>query len=183
MATGGTATGGIATGGACAAVDVLPAPGTACNGVGWSYCDLAGNRCVCAGTWYCSSACAPDRAPTPNTPCSGGLACDYPAQGITCACVDSLWVCAGGPTCPAAVPATGDGCAGLANLVCDYPGSVHLGCACLADSTATRWVCMTLAACPEGPPPYSATCDGPSLCTYGSLRCGCLQAGTLWTCV
>jgi hypothetical protein len=184
--TGGNATGGAASAGGppvCTSVTTLPPVGTSCSKAGEAECDAAGQRCVCAGSWYCNTACNPTLPPTPDTACSTGLACNYPGAGVACSCVNSRWVCLGGKTCPAAEPLTGDACNGLSGQVCDYPGSPHYGCACLAASTGAVWTCVQLNPCPALQPVYPTTCPGLALCSYGGTQCGCLQAGTPWTCV
>jgi hypothetical protein len=146
--------------------------------------DGKGGRCVCAGgTWFCNDTCHPT-PPAAGTACDPGSACTYPAEGVTCACVGPTWVCLSHDACPSRVPTTGSACDGMTGLACDYPGSMHLGCACLSEGRGPRWTCLALAGCPVAKPEYRATCDaGPALCIFGSSRCGCLRPGGRWFCV
>jgi hypothetical protein len=196
-ATGGTDTGGSATGGTasvplCDTVDSLPAVGTACATLGESRCDPIGNQCVCArGIWYCNTSCA-STYPTEPTPCSDcirGAACNYPS-GASCACINLKWMCIGTSACSASMPAFGDACDGLSGSWCDYPNSnpaLHMAAYCQPtpySSTGSTWAVLQSAVCPATQPAYSLTntCPGAALCSYGSTRCVCPEAGAPWIC-
>jgi hypothetical protein len=190
--TGGSSAGGTETGGQPAdgrsgqggALAALPTRATACTD-GESRDDGKGGRCLCGGgIWFCNDTCNRTTAPAPGTACEQGSACVYPADGVTCACVVSTWICLARDACPPRIPMTGNACDGMTGLACDYPGQVHLACACLAAGAGSRWTCLSLSSCPVTQPAYPATCDtGPTICSYGSTRCGCLRSGSPWLCV
>jgi hypothetical protein len=188
-APGGTQTGGQPAGGSGGrggVVASLPTRATACAADdGESRYDGRGGRCLCAGgIWFCNDACSRSTPPLPGTACDQGSACVYPADGVTCACVASTWICLARDACPSRVPMTGNACDGMTGVACDYPGPAHLACACLAAGAGSRWTCLSLSSCPATQPAYPATCDtGPTICSYGSTRCGCLRSGGPWLCV
>jgi hypothetical protein len=167
--------------------------GTTCTVAGESQCNTSGDRCVCQlGMWYCNTACASTypTQPTPNTTCLRGAACTYGDAG--CACVNSLWMCVGGSSCPdaASLPVTGQDCSAQTGITCDYPNTnpaPHMVCVCSANADAgsgSTWTCIQSAVCPATPP-YDLTeiCRGTAVCTYDAVHCACLQAGTPWLCV
>jgi hypothetical protein len=200
-ATGGTpaATGGASTGPAiCRTVTTLPTQASLCTGTGGSYdgdsvCDANGNRCVCArNIWYCNNTCATayPNPPTTNGDCTKGTACNYPATGAGCACVNSKWMCIGGTGCPASLPMTGQTCNDSTGAACDYPNStasLHMVCACTPNADAgsgSTWTCYQSALCPDTQPPFpTGNCSGAAVCTYGTTHCACMQAGSTWVCI
>jgi hypothetical protein len=109
---------------------------------------------------------------------------------VSCACINTSWMCMGGSACPAAMPQTAQACNGLTGVECDYPNSnpaLHMVCFCTANpdaSTGSTWTCFQSGRCPTTQPAYGLTdpCPGPTYCTYGSTRCSCLTSGTPWVC-
>jgi hypothetical protein len=186
-ATGGWATGGTASVPVCDTVESLPTMGVACTTWGESRCDPSGNQCVCErGVWYCNTSCASTypTEPTPYLACVRGAACNYPS-GVSCSCINLLWMCMGRSGCPADIPTTGDACGGMAGVWCDYPNAnPHMTCVCMPYDGGLSWTCMQSSACPATQPAYDLTnsCQGLALCTYDSTRCSCQTMGTPWVC-
>jgi hypothetical protein len=89
------------------------------------------------------------------------------------------------------MPTTGNACADLTGIACDYPNSnpaLHFACMCSANVDAdSTWICAQSAACPATQPAYDVNhlCTGIAVCTYASepRHCVCLQPQSAWLCI
>jgi hypothetical protein len=139
-------------------------------------CMYEASDCQCNddGTWECRTDC-PESVPADGASCERPeqAACRYAEEGTiiqggmgmgmgaevfsTCACREGAFTCVGQEDCPADAPVSGDTCADLDGLACDYEGS---SCNC----GDMGWTCQT--ACPAAPPEDGVSCEREQPCRY-----------------